>query len=650
MSEREELGRFYGEQHFAIAWTAANSGARAKKVTAKGWPTTKRLADGDFAAGLFKERAEKRNPAIVLRPSGIVGIEADGAKELAWVESLKLRPTITVRSSEPTRQHRWYLPPGSLERVPYVAFRFENGKVKADTERYLLCPPAIHPSGAVYSFLDGLGPGQIDIAELSEEDYRTLCAQAATLSNGRPAPPVDEEIPEGLRRHTLTSLGASLHRRGLPLSAIRASLRATNTELCKPPLPADEVDAIVAWLSGKQGGPPLLGGEASVDGKGPLLAEVEVVVRHHLDLPDPAPLHVVLAAVIANRMEKGEPVWLVILGGSSRGKTELLMPLDGLEGVRVTGALTPASLLSGTPPNETAKGATGGILRELGTQGLLVVKDFGAILSLPHETRSQVLQALRDLYDGRYTRDVGAGGGKKLEWSGRLGLLAGATSALDQAHAVLSALGERWLTLRLAPGGEEEQARLALRASDTATMRVELHEAVASFLSHVGVPELRPVSPEEGDLIAALAILACFARSPVERDPRTRELLLVHQPEGPARMTRQLHKLLVCLEAIGADASAVVERIAFDSIPSPRREVLQYMLDSEDASTLTSTVATALDLPTSSAERALEELNAHRLLLRSKSGEAPTSPNLWHTSEKARALWARIRELRGDSA
>jgi predicted ArsR family transcriptional regulator len=90
----------------------------------------------------------------------------------------------------------------------------------------------------------------------------------------------------------------------------------------------------------------------------------------------------------------------------------------------------------------------------------------------------------------------------------------------------------------------------------------------------------------------------------------------------------------------------VLERIAFDSIPSPRREVLQHMLESEDASTLTAAVATALDLPTRSAERALEELNAHGLLGRSKSGAGETSPNLWQTSEQARARWVRIRELR----
>jgi hypothetical protein len=179
-------------------------------------------------------------------------------------------------------------------------------------------------------------------------------------------------------------------------------------------------------------------------------------------------------------------------------------------------------------------------------------------------------------------------------------------------------------------------------------MRSELHEAVRDYLSSVDVPTLRPASTDEEDLIAALAVLACYARSPVERDPRTRELLLVHQPEGPARIARQLHKLLVCLDAIGADAPAVLERIALDSIPSPRREVLMHML--AGGRFLTGGVATALKLPTVSAERALEELTAHGLLTRSKAGEAHTAANLWEASTQALARWYTVRRLRRKAA
>jgi hypothetical protein len=39
-------------------------------------------------------------------------------------------------------------------------------------------------------------------------------------------------------------------------------------------------------------------------------------------------------------------------------------------------------------------------------------------------------QALREVYDGLYTRDVGAGGDEHLEWRGRVGLVAGATGGV----------------------------------------------------------------------------------------------------------------------------------------------------------------------------------------------------------------------------
>ena len=46
-----------------------------------------------------------------------------------------------------------------------------------------------------------------------------------------------------------------------------------------------------------------------------------------------------------------------------------------------------------------------------------------------------------------------------------------------------------------------------------------------------------------------------------------RDIIHVHDPEPPARSTRQMHKLFVALEAIGV--------VGLDSIPSPRRDVPQ---------------------------------------------------------------------------
>jgi hypothetical protein len=278
-------------------------------------------------------------------------------------------------------------------------------------------------------------------------------------------------------------------------------------------------------------------------------------------MPDPVPLYVALAAVLANRMEEGDPLWLMIVGGSSRGKTEILVGMSALEYVRTMGSLSEAALLSGTPKKDQEKTAKGGILRELpATGGVLLVKDFGAILSMPRERRASVLQALREIYDGRYTRDVGTSGALKLEWAGRLGFIAGATGELDRAHAVISALGERWLTLRLGDDTAQSSARAALRHSATARMREELRSVVGGYLGAIEPPLLEPPNVQDEDMLAALAELAATARSPVLRDTyRDREIELVPQSEGPGRIVRQFHKLMTCLEAMGLGARDVRE-------------------------------------------------------------------------------------------
>jgi hypothetical protein len=363
--------------------------------------------------------------------------------------------------------------------------------------------------------------------------------------------------------------------------------------------------------------------------------------RRWLHLPDPTPLQVALATVIANRMDEGDPVWLVFVGASSRGKTELLGSLTGLDYVRVIGDLTPAALLSGTPARERAKTARGGLLREIPARGaILLVKDLGAVLAMPQERRISVLQALREVFDGRYTRDVGAGGGDHLEWQGRVGLIAGATGDLDRHHAVIGALGERWITLRLPAGGTREMARAALRRDDTGTMRAELADVVGKYLATVHPPDLHPLEDEERERLVALSSLATLARSPVVRDGRTREIELVPQSEGPARFARQLHKLALGLYALSLPRErvhAVLRRIALDSIGSPRRETLELMLVRRAALTTTD-VATTLGLPRTTTERALEDATALGLLVRSKAG-GETSANQWRPTAEALELW-----------
>ena len=129
--------------------------------------------------------------------------------------------------------------------------------------------------------------------------------------------------------------------------------------------------------------------------------------RSWLYLPDPGPVYVACAGVAVNRIDRFDPTWIVLIGAAGSGKTEALNATTGLEGIYLAGTLTEASLLSGTPRKDTAAGASGGLLREIGSSGILVLKDFGSILSMHREQRANVLAALREIYDGSWHRDVG---------------------------------------------------------------------------------------------------------------------------------------------------------------------------------------------------------------------------------------------------
>jgi hypothetical protein len=62
---------------------------------------------------------------------------------------------------------------------------------------------------------------------------------------------ISGSIPEGERHNTLLSLAATLRHKGTNEASILVALMEENAEHCKPPLPLDEVEAIVSWIAQK---------------------------------------------------------------------------------------------------------------------------------------------------------------------------------------------------------------------------------------------------------------------------------------------------------------------------------------------------------------------------------------------------------------
>jgi hypothetical protein len=336
-----------------------------------------------------------------------------------------------------------------------------------------------------------------------------------------------------------------------------------------------------------------------------------------------------MLGVVAANMLSGDAVWLGIIAPPSSAKTEMLITLAKLPHTEMVGTLSVAGLLSGVPRRQQAASAKGGLLAKIGPFGFLVLKDFGSILSMRPENKAELLAALREIYDGHWTRIVGADGGKTLSWSGKIGLLFGCTRVYDSYYGVIAELGDRFLLCRLEP--HKDQFRHALKNANRAPqMRASLVEAVTNLFA-TPLPPPRDVGDREIKWLNEILQVAVRLRGSVKRDYRTRELEDIYGAEGTARFGKALERVLSGLDCLGvkrSKARKVIRAIAFDSVPPNRLKIFCYLKKTLKGRLAdTTTIATAVGLPTTTAHRVLEELVVYGLAERAPQGQGKA--NLW---------------------
>jgi len=129
------------------------------------------------------------------------------------------------------------------------------------------------------------------------------------------------------------------------------------------------------------------------------------------------------------------------------------------------------------------------------------------------DMRAQVLGALREVYDGYWERNVGTDGGRTLTWSGRIVLIGAVTTAYDNAHGAIAAMGDRFALVRIdSTRGRHAAGRQALRNVDHETqMRADLAAAVGGVLATV-TPALAVLTNKVSEEILDAAELVTFAR------------------------------------------------------------------------------------------------------------------------------------------
>ena len=337
-------------------------------------------------------------------------------------------------------------------------------------------------------------------------------------------------------------------------------------------------------------------------------------------------LDIVLAAAAANRM-RHEPVWLMIVGGSGTGKTEVAKSLVGIGAHIVSTIHSEGALLSASKKEGKEGSGTGGLLKEVGPDAIVVLKDFTSILSMPERgQRPLILAALREIHDGNWIRKVGVDGGRSIPWKGHLGIIGCCTTAWDMAHTAIAAMGDRFTVVRI--NSRDMDYRLAAGAQAMANlgkekeMAYELKEAVRYVLEKTG-PHCKPVELPSAinDVILQACNIAASARTPTEHDHRGKTEFS-HDPEAPTRLPRSLMQLMQGAITLGIpldQAFNMAIRCIRDSISTIRLECLDYM--SRNADCTVSDIAYGLQRPWNAVDKAIQALFSANMLTTERIGK-----------------------------
>lgn len=310
-----------------------------------------------------------------------------------------------------------------------------------------------------------------------------------------------------------------------------------------------------------------------------LARDLRNAAQRWLSLPNYNTVDIVAGTILANRLP-GEPVWLVIIGPSASGKTEIVRALNGLRNVKSVDLAGTAVFFSGFRRTKDDTERFSLVERLPPGANTLLFEDFSTLLGKRAETRGEVFAQLRRVYDGEASPHYG--NAVEVNWKGKIGLIACSTGAYDSFASEAIRFGDRFISWRATPGDPVSVAERAGRnASRSGELRADLRKAFLA-LDQIEIPTKAPqISYDARQLVAKLCAFVARVRTPVRRaQGGAREIVEIPELEGSARLSAQLHQLLRGLNLLYGcgpvtdEEIDLLEQVAFSSIPTIRLRVI----------------------------------------------------------------------------
>jgi len=468
---------------------------------------------------------------------------------------------------------------------------------------FIVAPPSAHISGDNYKWKLTSRPDKTSIAELPMK-LLDLCinGRASKENTGMRgdlgwATQELKGVQEGKRDNTCIRLAGQLKAKGLGYDETLILLNDWGKK-CTPPFPEKDVEKCVKSSYGYL--------EREAHSQAEVLTKAKSVALKWLKLENPNIIDIALAVIVANQ-SVGDPLWLLIVGAPSTGKSEILRALFNYKGTHYLGGFTRNTFASGFEKADV------GLLKTLPSEVTLIIKDFGSLLSMRNDDRAEILQQLREIYDGEYRKDYG--NGKVVHWRGRMGLLGAVTSTIEKHHSVIGELGNRYILFRCEFKAESRREIATMALEDQGieqTMREEISKGFKEVLDGALDPKIIEIPDDIKEKLASIANLVSRWRSPVSRNSYNKNIDYDPDIEGPARLAKSFAKLTKGLAAVRGHISVTEEdyrtvtQVALDTIPRRRVSILKHLYENPSAGT--SDISIGVNLNDTSTRRELDDL------------------------------------------
>ena len=318
------------------------------------------------------------------------------------------------------------------------------------------------------------------------------------------------------------------------------------------------------------------------------LKDIKEEFSKYIVIKDRWILDVVLHVHVGNSFIQRDPIWTMIVAPSSGGKSTVIAPSSGISVVHFLDDLTEKTLLSGFK----IKGQEVSLLKMIGS-GIICFSDFTAILSKNPQSAGEILGQLRLVYDGVFIKQTGTG---KIEWRGKIGVLAAATPdvyfKLEQARS----MGERFGYYCMEQPTDEEiaqkQATLNLSAKDiTALMSPYYRDYYAGLRDWKTLHGVLPLSmsPGQRERLKLAVILSVNGKATVHTNFKTGKVDQIPNKAGVGRDNKMAEASLHTYQFMDGyengdpnyplqnDRIELVEKQAYSSVSRERRKILEIL-------------------------------------------------------------------------